>query len=599
VAADGNAPADIAPPEVVLGSVAANGEAGPGSPWPRVMGAHELVSALGHRSREALVVLAADGRVEYASPSCRTLFGDDLPDGLGLGGGFPGAHGPGSWIHPDDQARLAELLAHQLAAPEEVVRAEVRGATSDGGWRHIELVVVNRLDDPLIGGIVVSGRDLTDDVEAQRRLAFGATHDSLTGLANRTLLDDRMAHALARAERSGVTCGVLFVGLDGFGQINDSFGHRAGDEVLVEVARRLEALLSTGQSVARFGNDEFVVVAEDVESPFALIEIAEKVQVALTEPIHAGGRQLVIHCSIGIGIAAGGTPGDLLQDADTALHRAKMSGRGRWEVYDRAMRAAVQQRLATEGWIRATLADGGLSVLYQPIVGLADGRLVGTEALARLWRSDGGLAPPGEFMDVAEQSGLVVPLGRAVVREACRQQASWLGRWGAAAPGYVSVNISGQQLTNPGLEAVIREALDESGLPAEHLVLELTEAAHIDVEVSYPLVDRLRRVGVRFALDDFGTGWSSLTHLRSLPIEMVKIDRSFILGLGVDEADTAMVKAMVGLAHALGMMTVAEGVESIAQVEWLRGFGCDMAQGYLYSAPLPPRELHPRPGGDA
>ncbi len=427
-------------------------------------------------------------------------------------------------------------------------------------------------------------------VEGMRR-AFDdavhqATHDSLTGLPNRSLVLDRLDQALARSERSGGRVTVLFADLDRFKVINDSFGHSAGDGLLLCISERLRASVRPHDTVGRLAGDEFVVVCEDLTDREAL-DVAERVAASVSEPILIGGRETVITASIGIAHAEPGTRAeDMLRDSDVAMYGAKERGRARIELFDAEMRRRMIDRLEMERSLRVAIADGHLRLHYQPVVAFDGWEVVAAEALVRWDHPERGVIHPADFIPLAEESGLILPLGRWVLGEACRQLAEW--RAAGRRNLQVTVNLSARQFADPGLIAAVAEALARASLPADALWLEITESVLMEeVEATAETLHALKRLGVHLAVDDFGTGYSSLSYLKRFPVDLLKIDRSFIDGLGTDPEDGAIVLAIVSLAQALRLEVVAEGVEHFHQLEALHRLGCDAVQGYLLARPAP------------
>ena len=434
-------------------------------------------------------------------------------------------------------------------------------------------------------------------VEAMRR-AFGeavhqATHDALTGLPNRTLVIDRLTHALARARRRPGALAVLFVDLDRFKVVNDSLGHSVGDEVLIQIAQRLRDAVRPGDTVARLAGDEFVVVCEDVAGEADVLLLADRVALAVAAPIPLYGRDAIITASIGIALASPDTRAeDLLRDADVAMYGAKERGRARLEIFDQAMRTRMLERLEIEHALRRALAHNEFVLHYQPTVSLRTGRTVSVEALLRWPDPERGLVMPDEFIPVAEENGLIVPLGRWALEEACRQLASWRAQYPECADLQVSVNLSARQFADPDLVPSVAAALCEAGLPPSRLWLEITESVLMDeAEATIETLKALRALGVHLSIDDFGTGYSSLSYLKRFPVDVLKIDRSFVDGLGADPEDEAIVTAVVRLAHALDLQVVAEGVETAAQLAELRRLGCNAVQGYYFAHPQPAAEM--------
>ena len=433
-------------------------------------------------------------------------------------------------------------------------------------------------------------RDISERKAFEQRLEYQATHDPLTGLPNRTLFLDRLELALARSRRSHRPVAVLFCDVDHFKVVNDSLGHGAGDRLLVALAQRLRDALRPGDTVARFGGDEFVILCEDLASEHDAIVIAERANGTVHEPLTVESTEVFSSLSIGIAFANPGTaPETMIRDADAAMYLAKEHGRARYEIYDERMRTTLVERLDIETALRRALTRHELRVFYQPTISLVTGRVVGVEALLRWEHPERGLLVPSEFIDVAEETGLIVPIGAWVVEQACRQAQ----RWQVASPEadrlFVSVNLSARQLDTAALAENVAEIIRRTGLAPGLLGLEITESVVMrDPEASTTALRALKDLGVRLAVDDFGTGYSSLAYLRRFPVELLKVDRAFVDGLGDsgDAEDRAIVAAVVSLAHTLGMQAIAEGVETAEQLADLRALGCDMAQGYFVSKPV-------------
>lgn len=431
--------------------------------------------------------------------------------------------------------------------------------------------------------------------EFEDRLAHESMHDPLTGLPNRALLMDRIDNALGRSHRTHDDVALLFLDLDGFKVVNDSHGHAAGDALLIGLAERLSHAVRPGDTVARFGGDEFVVLCEDLprgEAKDGAIEIARRVLAVLQEPFVVGGAEFFLRASIGIAVGghADGQVQDLLRDADVAMYNAKDLGKGRWVMFDDAMRQRAVDQHATFNSLHRAIERNEFVVHFQPIMSLTERRCVGAEALVRWNHPERGLVAPDEFIPVAEQSDLIVDIGEWVLEESARLVAQW--RSTSSASFTVSVNLSGRQLMLPDLSERIIRIIDRAGVPASSLCFEITESMLMrDTESAITVLDSIKALGARLSIDDFGTGYSSLAYLRRFPVDAVKVDRSFVAGLTENSEDAAIVNAVVNMAHALGLTVVAEGVEHSHQVELLEELGCDFAQGYYFARPQPVTHL--------
>jgi diguanylate cyclase (GGDEF)-like protein len=440
--------------------------------------------------------------------------------------------------------------------------------------------------------VLLSFADITDLREAERDARHRADHDALTGLANRARLRRWLDEALAAAREARRDAAVLFFDLDRFKVINDSLGHRAGDALLVAAAQRLQGELRGADVLARFGGDEFVVVAADVEGEAGAAALADRLLGVLGAPFVLDGAEHVVRASAGIALAPGGEgeAEDLLRGADLAMYRAKEEGRGRHALFDKAMLERAVAQLSLEGQLRHAVARRELELHYQPICALPGRGLAAVEALVRWRHAERGLVPPAEFIPIAEQSGLIVEIGDWVLGEACRQLAEWR-RDAPGPPPMVSVNVSARQLDDPGFPSRVRACLDEHALEPRMLALEVTETLLMArPDRAGMCLDALRALGVRLILDDFGTGYSSLSRLSRLPLDTFKVDRSFVAALH-EPAERAIVQMIFSMASALGLRVVAEGVETEDQLALLEELGCRLAQGYLLGRPVPPAEL--------
>jgi len=443
-----------------------------------------------------------------------------------------------------------------------------------------------------------SEHEIVERRRAEQQLARQATHDPLTGLPNRTLLRDRVEHALQRSRRDSSKVGVLFLDVDNFKAVNESLGHPMGDQLLVQVAARLEGTLRStdtkarlgGQTLSCWGGDEFVVLCEDLHSERDAIRVTERIAAALAPPFALEGYELCITASIGIAVTStgGSTRDAIIRDADGAMHRAKERGGDRYELFDQELRTRMLDRLHTERELGKAIERDELRLFYQPIVSAADCRVIGVEGLIRWQHPERGLIPPAEFIPLAEESGLIVPVGTWVLEEACHQSARWHETHPEWPPLRVAVNLSARQLTDE-LPAIVSNALLRTGAHPSRLTLELTETLLMETgHFATDILAALREVGVQIALDDFGTGYSSLSYLQRFPLDVLKLDRSFIAGLGTEPSAAKIVAATIDMARALGMSVVAEGVETAEQLQYLRDFGCPFAQGYHLARPQPP-----------
>ncbi|THF60799.1 EAL domain-containing protein [Pseudothauera nasutitermitis] len=442
--------------------------------------------------------------------------------------------------------------------------------------------------DGKVAGFITTYTDITERKHAEAEIEHLAHHDMLTGLANRFALDARLQQSLADARRNGYGLAVLFLDLDRFKHINDSLGHPVGDELLKQVAERLRATVREADIVARQGGDEFVVVAQGAGEGMDAAHVAEKILARLSTPYHVDGSELHTTPSIGIAMFPedGEDAAELLRNADTAMYHAKTLGRANYQFYTESMNRKATERLNLERKLRQALRHGEFELWYQPQLSAAGGRITGVEALARWHHPEDGPIPPARFIPLAEETGLIVPLGHWVLHEACRQARAWMDE--GLAPLRISVNLSARQLMHAGLADAIAEALADSRLPAGLLELEITESAVMErPDDATEVLQGLKRLGVRLAIDDFGTGYSSLSYLKLFPLDHLKIDRSFVSDIEHDANDAAIVAAAVSLAHSLGLSVIAEGVESAEQVARLAGLGCDELQGYHFSRPLP------------
>jgi diguanylate cyclase (GGDEF)-like protein/PAS domain S-box-containing protein len=530
-----------------------------------------------------LVLAFGPGGCRYVSESVTSMVGTE---GKAMhGGGFE------AFVHEDD--RLALRSATTQGRPSEIV---FRMVNRFGTFRHLEGTVTDLRSDHRVGGVVINARDVTERVRLQGELTRQAYHDSLTGLANRSLFRDRLDQALARAGRSGDRLAVVVLDLDGFKQVNDGLGHDAGDDLLKAVAERLAGAVRSVDTLARFGGDEFGVLFDGANAQLASA-LAERLLATLAEPVSVLGHDLVLGASAGVATHDGGSSSsdDLIRHADVAMYAAKEAGRGQVQVFRPEMARELGESLGLEHEMRLGLQNGEFSVHYQPEFDISTNAIVGCEALLRWTSPARGVVPPSVFIPVAETSNLILQLGSFVLDEACRQAAQWRAD-GLLADGCVIwVNVSARQLTAGGLEELVVDALNEAALPPAFLGLEVTETAVVEPglpgERARQELHALHDRGVKIAIDDFGTGFSSLAQLRHFPVDVIKVDRSFVQGVEHDAKDAAISANVVGLAHALGLVAIAEGIESDSQLRSMRDLGCDLAQGYLFARPSPADEI--------
>jgi diguanylate cyclase (GGDEF)-like protein len=476
-----------------------------------------------------------------------------------------------------------------------VLELELSLQHRDGQQCTAQITVTNLLDNPSVGGLVLNTRDISERRQLEDQLSHQAFHDSLTSLANRALFKDRVEHALQRTKRQTPSVAVLFLDLDGFKEVNDSLGHAAGDRLLIQVAHRLAASVRPSDTIARFGGDEFAVLIEDASDDLDVTQVAERVLEDLRQPFFINDRELHVRGSLGIARMDPDVDGvdQLLRNADLAMYRAKAAGHGGFERYDPGMHTELVARVQLEADLRRALDEGELFLQYQPTFDLGSGQIVGAEALARWQHPTRGLVAPTEFIPLAEASGLIRPLGAWVLREASRQAAEWQrANSQRNKPFSLSVNLPGKQLQHAQVVQDVAAALEESGLPPESLVLEMTESVLLDdSEIVLDILQQLKRLGVRLAIDDFGTGYSSLSYLHRFPVDVLKIDRSFVERLSHASDNAELARTVVRLGQSLQLVTVAEGVEDSAQFLALRRMGCDIGQGYYFGRPMESEEI--------
>jgi diguanylate cyclase (GGDEF)-like protein/PAS domain S-box-containing protein len=531
-------------------------------------------------SSDLITVLDADGTVTYQSPSIERVLGYRASEIEGTS--FE------RLLRDSDRPRLAQIIGREGDSTAEGHAFECSLIHRDGTWLQFEVHYTDLLHDEHVHGIVLNSRDISERKAFEDQLAHQAFHDPVTNLANRALFADRVKHSLARTERGGAPVGVMFIDLDDFKTVNDSLGHAAGDLVLQEVARRLEGELRPTDTVARFGGDEFAVLVDGVTDLDQVADAAERILRALERHVDVDGQQVFPRASIGICLADpdGETTEteDLLRNADVAMYMAKSHSKGSYRVFEPAMHQRVLERLELRAELQRAIESNQLSVHYQPVLRLDQQLLYGVEALLRWTHPTRGNISPTEFIPLAEETGLIIPIGRWVLDQACRQGVLLLEAFPTTPPLTMSVNLSAKQLQSETIVADVHETLTRTGLPPAALVLEITESAMMsDTELAVERLEQLKALGIRVALDDFGTGYSSLSYLSRFPVDILKMDRSF---LAAGQADSGLSAAIIALGASLTLDVVAEGIEDPGQLAALQGLGCDLGQGFLFAKPM-------------
>jgi diguanylate cyclase (GGDEF)-like protein/PAS domain S-box-containing protein len=548
--------------------------------------------ALVQHSSDVIMVVDPDLTVRYVSDSMQDIFGHE-PSAL-VGRRLEAVTGGSS--------ELMEGLNRTITEVGHVSRVEWELTDATGRVRYAESAISNLIGDPSVGALVVNTRDATDQVSLERQLRHQAFHDPLTGLANRALLADRAEQALMRSARSGASVAVVLVDLDGFKFVNDSLGHQVGDVVLSEVARRLESLVRSEDTVARLGGDEFVILIDDVSGMEETELLAERVREVLRPRFTLPGWDYAVTASVGVAIGSASEVDvhDLLRDADTAMYVAKTSGKDSVRLFAPSMHERAHERFRLQVDLRGALDRKELLLFYQPIYEIEDGRLKGFEALVRWSHPSRGLIAPERFIPLAEESGLIVPIGRWVLQQALHQMSTWDRRHPGARGVSISVNVSTVQLTAPSLISDVKSELERSGIAPSRVVLEITEGSLAkDPERTIEVLEALRELGLRIAIDDFGTGYASLSHLQRLPVDILKVDKSFVAALSDGGKARDLLQAILGVGQALSLAVVAEGIEAHSQMTVLQEMGCEMAQGFLVGKPSPAEVAESLLGGQS
>jgi len=542
-------------------------------------------SALVQNSSDLVTIVDRDATILFQSPSVARVLGWDAESSLGTN--FLAA------LNGSDQKRWRTIVDFLLGESGAEMVVEWRVHHGDGSWRVLQSIVTNLIDEPSVGGLVLNSRDISDQKTLEEQLRHQAFHDPLTGLANRALFSEQLDQAVRRRGRIGAGLALLFVDLDSFKAVNDLHGHGLGDEVLKQVAERLEAALRDADSIARLSGDEFAVLFEGVALDFTPRSGAERLINALAEPFRVGASDVFVTASIGVALdaAAGESAEDLLRNADLAMYAAKTKNRGSYEIFSLDMHSMILDRMRISSDLRRALDEHEFQVYYQPIVDGA-GTIDGAEALIRWNHPERGLVLPNEFIGAAESSGIIVPIGEWILRHACQE---FVTSTRAVVDGErlgLNINLSIRQLTDPSLFDTVQSALANAGLAAQRLTLEITESAIMEnVANTIRVLTQLRSSGVKIAIDDFGTGYSSLSLLNEIPLDTLKIDRAFVTDIAKRSEPARLIRAILLLASDLGLHTIAEGVEELDQHELLQGLGCEASQGFYFAKPQPAAQL--------
>ncbi len=530
---------------------------------------------------DVIALVTAEGVVTMVSDACEATWGETADALVG--------RSVFDLIEPGDASRVRRLFDESVLPDPSPVAAEGKVARADGTVKEFELRFANLLDDPDVAGVLLTFHDLTERKRFEAELTHHAFHDRLTGLPNRALFLDRLTHRLKARELDGVGFAALFIDLDNFKVINDSLGHEAGDRLLIEVAARLQSVVRPIDTVARMGGDEFTVILSEARDAAEATEVGERILRALVMPLALGEREVFVTCSIGVVMASDSAPdaAGLLRDADTAMYQAKGNGKAGVTVFEPSMNLQAVDRMELESDLRAAIEGGQFFLAYQPIVDMETGRLRDVEALIRWQHPVRGVVSPLAFIPLAEETGLICAIGRWAFRQACEQLARWNEGLEESDRLRISVNVSGRQLQERGFVAEVKGVLEELGLDPRLVELEVTETAMLnDLAKMKGVFADLRKIGFRIAIDDFGTGYSSMAYLSHLPVDTLKIDRSFVIPLSEDDRAVGVVQAMITMAHTLGLGITGEGVETEDQMKALQRMGCDLGQGYLFDRPL-------------
>lgn len=536
--------------------------------------------ALVQHLQDIITVHDTQGITLYESPSTSRLLG--YPPGALVG------RIPFDSIHPKDLPRTREAFAKLLKGEPPKNPVEFRFRHAKGHWIHLEALGNNLLDHPGIRGVVITSRDVSERKKAEKRAQYLSQHDALTGLPNRFLMQDRLRQAIIQARRGGGVVALMFIDLDRFKTVNDEFGRVIGDALLKQVAERLRNCLRDTDTVARLGGDEFIIMIPDAANVDVVGEVAQRVLTEFSRPFSDRDQEMYVSASIGISLFPrdGSDPEELVKHADRAMYSAKDSGRNMYRYFTEDLNHEVRERAMLESGLRRAIDRGELRLFYQPTIDLHTRQAMGAEALVRWQHPTLGLISPGKFIPVAEESDLIFRLGEWVLKAACKQLHEWQ-REGLALQ--VAVNVSARQFRDPRLADLVMDVMSDARVDPRLVQIELTETAIMqDARASVMALERLKSRGVSISIDDFGTGYSSLSYLKRLPLDTLKIDRSFVRDIATDNNDAAIVRAIIGLARSLGKKVLAEGVEDDVQLSFLNNYGCNYGQGFLFGRPVAP-----------
>ena len=550
---------------------------------PDSRASEERFRALIQNSSDIITIHDVAGTTVYETPSAARILG--YPRGGLIG------KSPFDSIHPKDVGATRTAFEAVVAGSAHAFPVEFRFRHADGSWIWLEAVGSNHLNRRGIEGIVLTSRDITARKEAEQRIHYLANHDVLTGLPNRFLMEDRLQHALAQAQESRRLLGLILINIDQFKRVNDSYGHHAGDELLQEVARRVKACTREGDTVARIGGDSYAVVLPDTGSVEHASDVAQRILAEIARPAQVAGSEIFVTASAGLSLwpTDSNRAEDLLSHAETAMQSAKRYGRNTQQFFTAELNALMRERIMLEDGLRKAVERSELRLHYQPKFSVATGCMVGVEALLRWQHPLLGLILPERFVALAEETGLIVPVGEWVLREACTQARAWHD---AGLDLSVAVNLSPRQFRDGNLATTVAQILRATGALPERLEVEITESVLIgDAERAVLLLHDLKSLGVTIAIDDFGTGYSSLAYLNRFPLDVLKIDQSFVAGIDSGDNAATIVKAILALTKSLGLLAVAEGVETSTQRDFLAAHGCDFLQGMLLSCPLEPQDI--------